>query len=214
MKPHPTTNLFIQEVKEEVEDTATDSLPLWSPKTTTPTPRCATFENMHDTAPAAPKRKRGRPSRNEPRDITPKLPRLPHGPNTSDSEYAYVSDSGGLLTDDEVSALKYRRMRDLNNEASKRCRQTRKEKMASEEAELNALTEKNKKLKAALSKMETQAIEMKGKFLTEIRNPSTKIAIARRQMIGSRLGYDSNIIGSLMDTESDQLPDIHSFWSV
>lgn len=214
MKPHPTTNLFIQEVKEEVEDTATDSLPLWSPQTTTPTPRCATFEDTHDNAPAAPKRKRGRPSRNEPRDITPKLPRLPHGQNTSDSEYAYVSDSGGLLTDDEVSALKYRRMRDLNNEASKRCRQTRKEKNVSEEVELNGLAERNTKLKAALTKMETQVMELKAKFLAEIRNPSTKIAIARRQMIGSRLGYDSNIIGSLMDTESDQLPDIHSFWSV
>jgi len=214
MKPHPTTNLFIQDVKEEVEDSVTDSLPLWSTQTTTPTPRRTIFEDTHDNAPAAPKRKRGRPSRNEPRDITPKLPRLPHGPNTSDSEYAYVSDSGGLLTDDEVSALKYRRMRDLNNEASKRCRQTRKEKMASEEAELNSLAERNTKLKATLNKMETQVIDLKAKFLAEIRNPSTKIAIARRQMIGSRLGYDSNIIGSLMDTESDQLPDIHSFWSI
>ena len=86
--------------------------------------------------------------------------------------------------------------------------------MASEETELSGLAERNRKLKAVLTKMETQVMELKAKFLAEIRNPSTKIAIARRQMIGSRLGYDSNIIGSLMDTESDQLPDIHSFWSV
>jgi len=159
-------------------------------------------------------RKRGRPARDSPRDITPKLPRLPRGQTTSDSEYAYVSDSCGILTDDDVHALKYRRMRDLNNEASKRCRQTRKEKSFSQEIEVTQLMEKNQKLKEVIEKMETQVLEMKTKFLSEIRNPSIKIAMARRQMLGSRLGYERNIIGSLMDTQSEELPDVNTFWSV
>jgi len=213
-KPKPTTNLFIQKVKEEVEETTTDGVPLWSSQSTTPVTKTDSTEDTYDSPPAAPKRKRGRPSKEEPRDITPRLPRLPRVLNTSDSEYAYVSDSGELLSDNEVSALKYRRMRDLNNEASKRCRQTRKEKMASEDSELNKLKDRNMKLKDAVSKMEAQVKNLKGKFLAEISNPSTKIAMARRQMIGSRLGYNSNLIGSLMDTESPELPDVHAFWSV
>merc|ERR1712107_717463 len=50
-------------------------------------------------------------------------------------------------TDDEVSALKYRRMRDLNNEASKRCRENRKSKLGNAEAELRNLYEKNLQLR-------------------------------------------------------------------
>eukprot|EP00092_Neocalanus_flemingeri_P014196 GFUD01015316.1.p1 GENE.GFUD01015316.1~~GFUD01015316.1.p1 ORF type:complete len:493 (-),score=123.73 GFUD01015316.1:541-2019(-) len=212
-KPRATTNCFIQKVKLEVDDIEQHALPLWSPQTT-PITRQTIMEDTDDDAPAAPKRKRGRPARDEPRDITPKLPRLPRAQATSDSEYAYVSDSCGMLTDDEVSAMKYRRMRDLNNEASKRCRQTRKEKMDEKETEVTKLTERNHKLKDALTKMETTVLELKMKFLSEIRNPSTKIAMARRQMTGSQLGYDPNIIGSLMDSEEQELPDVHSFWSV
>jgi len=212
-KPQATTNLFIQEVKVEADDIEKHALPLWTPQRT-PMSRPVLLEEADDDAPPAPRRKRGRPARDEPRDITPKLPRLPRGQTTSDSEYAYVSDSCGILTDDEVSALKYRRMRDLNNEASKRCRQTRKQKMAGNEAEVEKLTERNRQLKAMVEKMESSMMEMKMKFLSEIRNPSKKIAIARRQMIGSRLGYDMDIIGSLMETEKQELPDINSFWSV
>ena len=48
--------------------------------------------------------------------------------STSDSETS-------LLTDDEVSALKYRRMRDLNNEASRRCRDRRRVNQENKEKE-------------------------------------------------------------------------------
>jgi len=211
--PQPTTDFFIQDIKEE---TTTDSVP---PSTTTSTknevkgPKRALFQ---DNTPAedTPKRKRGRPSRpQDPLAITPKLPRLPPGRN-SDSEYAYVSDSGDILTDDEVSALKYRRMRDLNNIASKRCRQTRKEKMASTEAELQYLTERKENLKILLHKMEAKVKQLKSKFLAEMRNPSAKIAIARRRMVRGALGYDSSIIGAFMDADSEQLPDINTFWSI
>ena len=93
-------------------------------------------------------RKRGRPLDHTPRSITAKLPRMKRKSSaTSDSDLsfsapAYHSDSASGLTDEEVSALKYRRMRDLNNEASRRCRENRKQKKGEAEAELNALKEK------------------------------------------------------------------------
>ena len=79
-------------------------------------------------------RKRGRPVDNSPREITVKLPRLRRDRRTSttsasDSDLVSCSESSvSGMTEDEISALKYRRMRDLNNEASKRCRQNRKRK--------------------------------------------------------------------------------------
>lgn len=204
-KHQATADLFIQEIKRETDKSTEEILIPLPTKVTAPK---FTFST------AIKSRKRGRPEREEPREITPKLPKLPRGQITSDSEYAYVSDSGGILTDDEVSALKYRRMRDLNNEASKRCRQTRKQKMAINEHMVNQLTEKNEKLKNIVDRMETKVVEMKLKFITTIQSPSSKIAMARRKMIGSNLGFDANIIGSLMDTETQELPDIHAFWSV
>ena len=139
---------------------------------------------------------------------------MPGGRNASDSEYAYVSDCGDILTDDEVSALKYRRMRDLNNIASKRCRQTRKAKLAKNEEELQKLIEKNIELKTIVTKMEAKVKELKNKFLAEVTNPSAKIASARRKMIGQRLGFDSNMIGSFIDPSTNQLPDTNSLWAV
>merc|ERR1712170_96774 len=84
-------------------------------------------------SPSTQKRKRGRPVDVTPRKITAKLPRMRRKSSAnSDSDFsfpglAYQSDSASGLTDDEVSALKYRRMRDLNNEASRRCRENRKQ---------------------------------------------------------------------------------------
>merc|ERR1711902_402961 len=95
-------------------------------------------------SPSTQKRKRGRPVDVTPRKITAKLPRMRRKSTAnSDSDLgfpglAYQSDSASGLTDDEVSALKYRRMRDLNNEASRRCRENRKMKLGDAEAELEA----------------------------------------------------------------------------
>merc|ERR1712165_543435 len=53
------------------------------------------------------------------------------------------------LSEVELTSLKYRRMRDLNNEASRKCRENRKKKAATADQEL----EKNRQLKATLEKM-------------------------------------------------------------
>merc|ERR1711902_310633 len=102
-------------------------------------------------APSTQKRKRGRPVDVTPRKITANL--------DSDLGFpglAYQSDSASGLTDDEVSALKYRRMRDLNNEASRRCRENRKAKLGDAEAELEALRRKNITLKQTVQELETK----------------------------------------------------------
>merc|ERR1712038_783246 len=60
------------------------------------------------------------------------------------------------LSEVELTSLKYRRMRDLNNEASRKCRENRKKKAANADVEMERETEKNRQLKATLEKMSMQ----------------------------------------------------------
>merc|ERR1712107_517282 len=107
IKPKTELSSFIEKFKAEDED-----------------PDDKTYVPVKQTTPSPSKRKRGRPVDTTPREITQKLPRMRRkSTTTSESEFVYCSDSASGMTDDEVSALKYRRMRDLNNEASKRCRE-------------------------------------------------------------------------------------------
>ena len=117
------------------------------------------------------------------------------------------------MTDDEVSALKYRRMRDLNNEASKRCRENRKQKKVKESEELDNLLRKNENLKHIVRRMEAKVALLKRKFLERVENPGLEIAAARRREVGQRLNISPDIIGSLMASTPTNLPDINSLWS-
>jgi len=65
------------------------------------------------------------------------------------------------LTGDKLKAAKYRRARDLNNEASKRCRQNRKEKQQTKERECQELAEKNRELTVKMHEMEAELEAMK-----------------------------------------------------
>merc|ERR1719195_2222430 len=60
------------------------------------------------------------------------------------------------LSEVELTSLKYRRMRDLNNEASRKCRENRKRKAATADVEMEREMEKNRQLKATLEKMSMQ----------------------------------------------------------
>merc|ERR1711963_971234 len=60
------------------------------------------------------------------------------------------------LSEVELTSLKYRRMRDLNNEASRKCRENRKKKAAKADVEMEREMEKNRQLKATLEKMSMQ----------------------------------------------------------
>jgi len=68
------------------------------------------------------------------------------------------------LSEDE----KYRRMRDQNNEASKRCRANRKRKHQDTDEELERLQERNVVLRAQMDQMEREVKELKSKFLSDI----------------------------------------------
>jgi len=81
----------------------------------------------------------GRPERKTPRMIT-EIP----------------MKGSALLSQSELRNLKYRRMRDLNNEASKKCRQKRKQKQSVMEEVCQEEEEKNKMLKQKLEEMESQ----------------------------------------------------------
>merc|ERR1719422_175993 len=63
---------------------------------------------------------------------------------------------------------KYRKMRDQNNEASKRCRANRKRKQQETDEELERLQERNVALRAQMDEMEREVKELKSKFLSEI----------------------------------------------
>merc|ERR1712012_579431 len=69
------------------------------------------------------------------------------------------------LSQDQLRSLKYRRMRDLNNEASRKCRKNRKSKAALAEAELEEEMRKNEDLRQRLSDMEKERDDLKDKLV-------------------------------------------------
>ena len=164
-------------------------------------------------------RKRGRPMDVTPRKITAKLPRMRRkSAVNSDSDLsfpglAYQSDSASGLTDEGVSALKYRRMRDLNNEASRRCRENRKTKQGDAEAELDALRQKNITLKQNVHALETKVSRLKRKFLVSVKQPSREIALARQRQLGQSLAISPDMVGTFMAPDADTKPELDAFWS-
>jgi len=69
---------------------------------------------------------------------------------------------------------KYRKMRNQNNEASRKCRLNRKRKLADMEEEYELLQEKNTFLKSRLEEMENEVKVWKKKLLSDISNTSLK----------------------------------------
>jgi len=69
---------------------------------------------------------------------------------------------------------KYRKMRNQNNEASRKCRLNRKRKLADMEEEYELLQEKNTFLKSRLEEMENEVKVWKKKLLSDISNTSIK----------------------------------------
>jgi len=83
------------------------------------------------------------------------------------------------------TSSKYRRMRDLNNVASKRCRNKRKRKQAELEAEQKELEKRNEVLKAKCLKMEELVERMKAQFLKRVAKPKTPLDLD--QIVADRL---------------------------
>eukprot|EP00092_Neocalanus_flemingeri_P025296 GFUD01027428.1.p1 GENE.GFUD01027428.1~~GFUD01027428.1.p1 ORF type:complete len:359 (+),score=124.76 GFUD01027428.1:158-1234(+) len=92
------------------------------------------------------KRSVGRPERQTPLEIT-EVPRK----------------GSVCLTPDQMRSLKYRRMRDLNNEASKKCRKNRKVKQSVKEQSWQELEEKNRMLKEKMLTKESEVAVWRAK---------------------------------------------------
>merc|ERR1712083_463618 len=98
------------------------------------------------------KRSRGRPS---------KLPSTVSDVMASHHNYSNGGALNSTLTTDE---RRYRRMRDLNNVASQRCRLRRKEKMHGAVSQLKEEEEKNKLLTMRVRLLEEQVLALKEEF--------------------------------------------------
>merc|ERR1719150_2062952 len=91
------------------------------------------------------KKKPGRPEREGPYNIPP----IP------------TRNARMGMSEEELQGLKYRRMRELNNQASKACRAKRKNKQQAMEAELVVEQEKNLRLRQQLEVMEEKYAKLK-----------------------------------------------------
>ena len=142
-------------------------------------------------------------------------PTAPQYANVEDYDY----DSASNLSENEVRALKHRRMRDLNNAASKRCRISRKRKFQDMEGETEILEEKNKILTQEVKELEAKVALFKKAVFKMAENKKKKPvatatstqAVAQPQQIVTA----SNAVGNFdsMDTQPPLPLDIGSILS-
>ena len=103
------------------------------------------------------------------------------------------SSSSGSSYDPSSNDLKYRRMRDLNNLASKRCRQNRKQKMETLEHDLSKERERNSDLEMKVRLLEEQVKRVKDAIFKSI----VPVSVPRVQLVAS----SSPMAGSVVDID-------------
>merc|ERR1719150_1627686 len=108
-------------------------------------PSCARKPAIRSVQKTSMKKKPGRPEREGPYHI----PAIP-------TRNARIG-----MSEEELQGLKYRRMRELNNQASKACRAKRKNKQQAMEEELVVEQEKNLRLRHQLEVMEEKCAKLK-----------------------------------------------------
>jgi len=114
------------------------------------------------------------------------------------------------LTEAEISARKYSRIRRLNNESSRRCRQKKKHQQNLLLKELEDQTIQHTILKERCKALESKVRNMKTFFLRHFKDPQREIALARQRIIfGGKI--DDDILRRIVVTRD--LPDISSIWS-
>lgn len=132
---YPVNNVSIEVIDNNDEDEE------WEEKPRVRKVRKARGSKIVKKEPVIRKKTVGRPARQEPITITE------------------IPEAG--LTKEQRQALKYRRMRDLNNEASRKCRKARKAKANKAEDLLEEERNKNEELHARLQKMEAERDNIK-----------------------------------------------------
>jgi len=101
-------------------------------------------------------------------------------PTTSAAASAAQSSESSSAEDD-VQEVKYRRMRDLNNIASKRCRQNRKRKFEALLGEEDALRKRNAELRIRCKHMEELVSDLKRKFIERVSNPNAASKLKKKR---------------------------------
>jgi hypothetical protein len=139
------------------------------------------------------KRSRGRPS---------KLPSTMSDVMASHHNYSNGGALNSTLTTDE---RRYRRMRDLNNVASQRCRLRRKEKMHGAVSQLKEEEEKNKLLTMRVRLLEEQVLALKEEFKKRVANPrmilvsKTKVPTKETAAVQPALEWDDDELEKFLD---------------
>merc|ERR1712226_1255720 len=146
--------------------------------TETPTTVCvlsnAQEKNSDDgtsTVVTVPKRRVGRPCKQRTEE---KIPKRRGRPTKGHSNVEILTADHHNYSNKINSTVekRYRRMRDLNNVASQRCRLKRKQKMHGALEELRNEEEKNQKLSMKVRLLEEQVKALKQAFISKISNPS------------------------------------------
>jgi len=143
-----------------------------------------------DYVPVPAKRARGRP-RLPRREVTP--PRRPRGRPATAPTHANVSEIDSELEGlfgAERKEAKYRRMRDLNNAASKRCRVNRKRKFEDMDNEIQREESRNAKLKIQMEALETQVDNFKKMIIDMIKTKKQNQQITVQQQQASIEEFD------------------------
>jgi len=159
---------FIEFTKtEEVQDdlTTIDMGSLIGPSTSRDLPKVIKEEPMEfedpDWTVDEPQKKRGRGRPRIPRPY-PEPPKRPRGRPPTAATVAVVNEyDSSTMSESDQKLVKYRRMRDLNNAASKRCRVNRKRKFEVMEDEVNSLERKNISLKTEVEGLEARVEKAK-----------------------------------------------------
>ena len=148
-----------------------------------PSPSVGTTEEGLDTVETAPvltpaRRGPGRPKkpRTTERVVRPRgrPARIHTSSENTNEHHNYSNDSISMST----AERRYRRMRDLNNIASQRCRLKRKSKMQQALDDLKNVEEQNKELKIKYRLLEEQVRVIKKAFIQKIANPQQKAIAA------------------------------------
>ena len=119
--------------------------------------------------------------------------RRPRGRPATAPEYANVSEIDNeieIMSGPQKKEAKYRRMRDLNNAASKRCRVNRKRKFEEMETEVQREEARNAKLKIQMEALEIQVDNFKKMIIDMIKTKKHNQQITVQQQQASIEEFD------------------------
>ena len=108
----------------------------------------------------------------------------------------------------EMSALKYNRMRELNNLASQRSRRNLKLKREMMQKELEDQEFRRLLLEKKCQDLELKTVKLKSYILKYFKNPSRDIYLARQRLV-----FGKTINSDILYVEQKASPDISSLWS-